>query len=58
MASANSQHTRLSAIFQSHYLRQVFSKAERDTPPEPLGVAIEPDAPLAPGAVVRSSVEA
>lgn len=53
MVQANRQNKPLSELFQSAYLRQVFAAVERDLPPEALGVAIEPVAPLAPGAVAE-----
>jgi len=58
MVQATRENKPLSQLFQSTYMQQVFAAAERDTPPEALGVASEPVAPLAPGAVVRSLVEA
>jgi len=49
---------RLSDFIRDKWVADAFRRAEGSCPPEALGVAIEPVAPLAPGAVVRSLVEA
>lgn len=57
MPQAAFQDRPLSSYFTDPYLRDRFAAAERDLPPAALAVAIEPDAPLAPSAVVGQSVE-
>jgi len=59
MAPAVSTVTpRLSDFIRDRMVADAFRRAERDNPPAPLGVASEPVAPRAPGAVVRHPVEA
>ena len=49
---------RLSEFIRDPLVRRAFERAERDLPPAALAVAIEPVAPLGPGAAVRTLVEA
>jgi len=53
VAQSKNQNIRLSDLIIDPMVADAFRRAENSTPPAALAVAVEPDAPLAPGAVAE-----